>query len=294
MVDMIRDAPIGQILRQLSRNRLLQYPEETASFNPPRPGADLMCSSHHAAPGMATSRVHPFCGDNEGTQKDVEDGRQPVIPPTANEWGNGNVGESDSAIPKDMRDAAILVGWYGPDDPENPQNWSGCKRFFVSLIICVYTFVVYTSSAIYTTSLEGIMSEFGVSRVQATLGLSLYVLGYGVGPLVFSPLSEIPRIGRSPVYAVSMFLFVIISIPTAFANSFPGLMVLRFLQGFFGSPCLASGGASLGDFYSVTAVPYAMTAWVSAAYCGRKFSLFSTFPRCRFHSHPPTLGMQQH
>ena len=115
------------------------------------------------------------------------------------------------------------------------------------------------------------MKEFGVSTLVATLGLSLYVLGYGIGPLVFSPLSEIPVIGRNPVYIITMFLFVIISIPTALVNNFAGLMVLRFLQGFFGSPCLASGGASIGDLYSLMALPYAMMAWVSAAYCGRKF-----------------------
>jgi DHA1 family multidrug resistance protein-like MFS transporter len=114
------------------------------------------------------------------------------------------------------------------------------------------------------------MEQFGVSDLVATLGLSLYVLGYGTGPLIFSPLSEIPVIGRNPVYIVTMFLFVIISIPTAFVGNFAGLMVLRFLQGFFGSPCLASGGASIGDMYSLMSLPYAMMSWVSAAYCGRK------------------------
>ena len=118
------------------------------------------------------------------------------------------------------------------------------------------------------------MAAFGVTRLNASLGLSLYVLGYGIGPLVFSPLSEIPIIGRNPVYTVTMFLFVILSIPTAFATNFPGLVILRFLQGFFGSPCLAAGGASLGDIYSLMALPFAMTAWVAAAFCGRKFFLF--------------------
>ena len=90
---------------------------------------------------------------------------------------------------------------------------------------------------------------------------------YGTGPLLFSPLSELPVIGRNPVYIVTMFLFVIISIPTAVPHNYAGLMVLRFLQGFFGSPCLASGGASVGDMFSLLNLPYALIAWVSAAYC---------------------------
>ncbi|KAM0249851.1 hypothetical protein ACHAQJ_008889, partial [Trichoderma viride] len=171
-------------------------------------------------------------------------------------------------VPQTTKDGAILVDWYFTDDPANPYNWSRNKRLAINVIICLYTFVVYTTSAIYTTSEGGVMQRFGVSELKATLGLSIYVLGYGIGPLIFSPLSEIPLIGRNPVYITTMFLFVIISIPTAFAPNYPGLMVLRFLQGFFGSPCLASGGASLGDMYSLMALPFAMMSWVAAAYCG--------------------------
>ncbi|KFH40357.1 Caffeine resistance protein-like protein [Hapsidospora chrysogenum ATCC 11550] len=171
-------------------------------------------------------------------------------------------------VPKRTRDGAILVDWYTSDDPANPHNWSNLRRAAVTTIICLYTFVVYTTSAIYVSSEPGIQEAFGVSDIVSTLGLALYVLGYGIGPLIFSPLSEIPVIGRNPVYVATMWLFVILSIPTAFAHNFAGLMVLRFLTGFFGSPCLAQGGASLGDMYSLLSLPYAMMAWVSAAYCG--------------------------
>jgi MFS transporter, DHA1 family, multidrug resistance protein len=176
-------------------------------------------------------------------------------------------------VPKRTKDNAILVDWYYTDDDMNPHNWSNRRRLLVSLIICLYTFVVYTTSAIYTTSEGGVQKAFHVSEIKSTLGLALYVLGYGIGPLIFSPLSEIPVVGRNPVYVATMFLFVILSIPTAFAKSFATLLVLRFLTGFFGSPCLASGGASLGDIYSLMSLPYAMMAWVAAAYCGRELIL---------------------
>jgi DHA1 family multidrug resistance protein-like MFS transporter len=44
--------------------------------------------------------------------------------------------------------------------------------------------------------------------------------------------------------------------------------VLRFLQGFFGSPCLATGGASIGDLYSLLKLPYFLTGWAAFATCG--------------------------
>jgi len=81
-------------------------------------------------------------------------------------------------------------------------------------------------------------------------------------------LSEVPVLGRNAPYIVSFALFIIISIPTALVNNFAGLMVLRFLQGFFGSPCLANGGASMSDVFAELKVPYAMVVWMSAMYCG--------------------------
>ncbi|KAL1894056.1 hypothetical protein Sste5346_006198 [Sporothrix stenoceras] len=171
---------------------------------------------------------------------------------------------------------AIVVDWYTTDDPANPQNWSTRRRSIVAFIIWLYTFVVYMSSAIYLNSEAGVMETFNVDTTNAALGLSLFVLGYGVGPLLFSPLSEIPSIGRNPVYAITMILFVIVSLPASLAygnlpggyssGNFGGLMVLRFLQGFFGSPCLASGAATLGDMFSLMSLPYALVAWVSAAF----------------------------
>ncbi|KAF4333162.1 cycloheximide resistance [Fusarium beomiforme] len=311
MSDLIRDAPLGQLIRFITRNKYLQYPEEKPDFKLPEswvavinnPDAIIEESSPNAntvltGTALASSASSTVAAEedpklrteNEKGEKNNEDddieradpqpmrlhrSRSPqetqaytVDRLEADEEHDVEKVKSIPVVPKRTKDGSILVDWYYSDDNENPHNWTNNRRLGVSLIICLYTFVVYTSSAIYTSSTEGVMHAFGVSQLKATLGLSLYVLGYGIGPLVFSPLSEIPRIGRNPVYIVTMFLFVIISIPTALVKNYPGLMVLRFLQGFFGSPCLASGGASLGDIYSLMALPYAMMAWVSAAYCG--------------------------
>ncbi|KGO66723.1 Major facilitator superfamily domain, general substrate transporter [Penicillium italicum] len=269
MESVIRDAPFGQLVRLLTNNKYFQYPEEKPDFKLPDTWLQLLNSS------IENNEKESIQQDNQSHEHSERLSRASTQ--TTMQFTEARL-EADEQhdiekvsipiAPKKTKDGSILVDWYYTDDSENPQNWSNRKRALITIVICLYTFVVYTTSAIYTSSTEGIMKEFGVSTLIATLGLSLYVLGYGIGPLVFSPLSEIPVIGRNPVYIVTMFLFVIISIPTALVGNFPGLMVLRFLQGFFGSPCLASGGASIGDMYSLMSLPYAMMAWVSAAYCG--------------------------
>jgi len=113
-----------------------------------------------------------------------------------------------------------------------------------------------------------VIEGFGVSEAVASLGLALYVLGCtcrrfkrrhkldadvptlspdGIGPLLFSPLSEIPSIGRNPIYISTFAVFIVLSVGAAVCENFAGFLVLRFLQGFFGSPCLATGAASLSD-----------------------------------------------
>jgi DHA1 family multidrug resistance protein-like MFS transporter len=142
-----------------------------------------------------------------------------------------------------------------------PQNWPLSHKVIMTFIIAFYTFAVYVGSSIYTSSQEAVVEIFGVSHVEGSLGLALYVLGYGIGCLLFSPLSEVPAIGRNPPYAISGFLFVVLCIPTALVDNFAGLMVLRFLLGFMASPCLATAGASLTDIWAGPQVPFAIALW---------------------------------
>lgn len=306
MADLIRDAPIGQLIRFLTRNRYLQYPEERSGFQLPQRWQLLLDDRNivnDTPVASSSSTVHVREGSNTPcmSEKEAETGQQsqsphewrvderdrvqqqplqlhrtrsqtksPVlpVPKHAAEEDCPATHNSAPAVPRQANNGTILVDWYYNDDRENPHNWSNRKRVYLTGVLCLYTFIVYTTSAIYTSYTEGIMEEFGVSQLKSSLGLAIYVLGYA---LVFPPLSEIPRIGRNPIYVATMFLFVIISIPTAFAPSYSGLMILRFLQGGFGSPCIASSGASLGDMYSLTALPFAMLAWVSAAFCAYKY-----------------------
>ena len=152
--------------------------------------------------------------------------------------------------PTKTADGTILVDWYTTDDPANPQNWPASRKAWVLLQLCAYSLAVYGASSMYVPGEEGVMEKFNVGATPAAIGLAIYVVGYGVGPLLFAPLSEIASIGRNWVYIPTFFLFVILSIPTAVVNNYAGLLVLRFLTGFFGSPCLANGGASVGDMVS--------------------------------------------
>jgi len=110
--------------------------------------------------------------------------------------------------------------------------------------------------------------DFGVSEVAATLGLTLFVAGYGLGPMIWSPLSEIPQVGRNPIYLSTLLAFVLLNLGSGYASNFGMLLAFRFITGFVGSPVLATGGASIADMYAPRKRAYAMAIWGISAICG--------------------------
>lgn len=262
-MELFRDTGFGKTVRFVTKNKYFQYPEEKDSSIWTRAIDEKQSGNlaHHgtAEPpeegqepqglgGVRTREQNDRAG-SEGSSQTRVGGEEGV-----NEASGVKV---DPEKGKDVH----MVSWYGDDDPENPINWSRGKKFFVTAQICLLTVSVYIGSAIYTPGIESIIAIFGVGSVAARLGLCIFVAGYGIGPMLWSPMSEIPQIGRNPVYLLTLLVFVAFQVPTALATNFGMFLAFRFLTGFFGSPVLATGGASLADMYVPQKRAYAMTIW---------------------------------
>ena len=81
-------------------------------------------------------------------------------------------------------------------------------------------------------------------------------------------MSEIPQIGRNPVYIGTLIVFVGLQPAVIYAKNFGMLLAFRFITGFVGSPVLATGGASLADIYRPAKRAYAIGIWGISAVCG--------------------------
>ncbi|KAL5378959.1 hypothetical protein DPSP01_008765 [Paraphaeosphaeria sporulosa] len=89
--------------------------------------------------------------------------------------------------PEETDHGVILVDWYTQDDPKNLKNWPGLKKGFVGFILSFYTAAVYAAGLFYATSVGGgLLEHFNVSPVTAFLGLSLFILTYGIGDIVLA------------------------------------------------------------------------------------------------------------
>lgn len=141
----------------------------------------------------------------------------------------------------------FLITWNGKNDPEIPTNWSDFKKFFTVTQLIFASWIAYTASSIYVPGQEDIEHDFHSSHVVATLNLSMFVLGYGVGPMLLSPLSEVAVLGRQPIYIWSQFVFTFIQIGCATVNNMAGLIIMRLIAGIACSPVLTNSGASVMD-----------------------------------------------
>lgn len=86
--------------------------------------------------------------------------------------------------------------------------------------------------------------------------------------MIWSPMSEIPQIGRNPIYIGTLLIFVALQPAVGYAVNIGMLLAFRFITGFIGSPVLATGGASLSDIYVPRKRAYAIAIWGLAAICG--------------------------
>ncbi|KAM0258610.1 hypothetical protein ACHAQJ_003781 [Trichoderma viride] len=290
MAHLFRDTAFGTLMRWVTRGKAFKYPEDQAIFKCPTCYNPPVTQRVEGAEGEDASRTAstPETENLESLSSDETDvenqeisrimsrpqmSRVDSVATLAQAYADATrqetVRQMAAKIEPKVTDTGItLVDWYNTNDQENPQNWPTSKKLRTTVQIYLYTLSVYIGSAIITPSALDIERIFHTPPEVTSLSLSMYVLGYGIGPLLFAPLSEIPVIGRNPPYILTYFAFVIISIGTAVVNNFPGLIVLRFLQGFFGSPCLATGGASLGDMYNLLELPYALTGWAAFATAG--------------------------
>ena len=93
----------------------------------------------------------------------------------------------------------------------------------------------------------------------ATFSLTIYVLGFALGPLLFAPLSEL--YGRAPVYRICLLAFLAMTIGCGLSQNIEMLVAFRFLAGSFGAAPVAIGGAVVADLFPVAERGTAMSIY---------------------------------
>jgi MFS family permease len=189
----------------------------------------------------------------------------------------------DAATDDQVQQDPNIVDWDGSDDPENPMNWSSSKKIAAIGIVSAITMLSYVfterlewteltvdrplASTVIAPAVPEVMATF--QSTNETLGAfvtSVYILGYAFGPLFIAPLSEL--YGRSIVYNVCNFMFLIFSIACALANNMSALIVFRLLAGIAASSPMTLGPGTIADVVPLEKRGMAMAAYIMGPLIG--------------------------
>jgi multidrug resistance protein len=168
--------------------------------------------------------------------------------------------------PGDGTPAAPYVVSFIHNDPRNPLNLPNARRWLIAILAALSCFAIAFTSSAYTGGISGIVHDLDVSDPIAQLGVSLYVLGFAVGPLFWAPLSEI--YGRQPIFIGTFAALVICNAASAGSKNITQLLVFRALAGIVGSSPLTNAGALIADIFEADQRGLAMGFFSFGPYMG--------------------------
>jgi MFS family permease len=152
------------------------------------------------------------------------------------------------------------------NDPRNPRNFSTSGKWSITILVAIATLGVTFDSSAYTGGIRQIIGQFGVSQEVATLGVSLFVLGFAIGPLLWAPLSEL--YGRQIVFTATYGVLTILCAGAAGSQNIQTLIALRAFAGAFGSSPLTNAGGVISYLFTTEQRGLATAFFAAAPFLG--------------------------
>lgn len=123
------------------------------------------------------------------------------------------------------------------------------KKLYTSITCMVMVVNSTIGSSIPAGARSQIQEYFNITNEYLlVLPVSIFLIGYILGPLVFAPLSE--HYGRKIVMCATFLMFTAFVLGCALAPSFGGLVVMRLLVGIGASTPLSVIGGIYADIYN--------------------------------------------
>ncbi|KAL7952409.1 major facilitator superfamily domain-containing protein [Trichoderma compactum] len=136
-----------------------------------------------------------------------------------------------------------------PIDYDDPRAWNAKRKWSALTIVSLFNFVTSISSSMVAPALPAISQELSITDgTDQYLLVSIFVLAYSFGPLLWGPLSEM--YGRVVVLRVSNLIYLAFNTGCGFAQSNSQMTAFRFLSGFGGSAPLVLASGVIGDVFT--------------------------------------------
>ncbi|KAF3291935.1 hypothetical protein TWF132_006441 [Orbilia oligospora] len=155
---------------------------------------------------------------------------------------------------------------YIPEDPRNPMLFTPWTKWTITMVVAFATLAIAFVSSAYSGGIQQIKEEFNCSNIVAILGISLFVLGFTIGPLLWAPMSEM--YGRQKLFFGTYAALTAFNAGAAGARSIPQLLICRFFAGAFGSSPLTNAGGVIADMFPASQRGLAMAVFAAAPFMG--------------------------
>jgi multidrug resistance protein len=137
---------------------------------------------------------------------------------------------------------------FSRNDPLNPYNWPKSRKLYVTIAGILLVMNSTIGSSIATGASSQTAEQFNITdQTQLVLPTSIYLVGYVLGPLFFSPLSE--TYGRKIIMIATFALYTAFTLGCALAPTWAGLIVMRFLVGVGASTPISIIGGIYSDVW---------------------------------------------
>ncbi|KAM5444504.1 hypothetical protein MaudCBS49596_007951 [Microsporum audouinii] len=158
------------------------------------------------------------------------------------------------------------VRWQA-SNPKHPRNWGMLRKIYDSGLIILLDLFTTTVSTAGSAAADHARHEFGISPILAVfLFVSVYLLGQGIGGIIFPPYSE--SFGRKKLYIVSTGLYSVFCVIVGVVPSISGAIVGRFFSGFLSAiPTIVVAG-SIEDMFNSKDRIWLIFMWVMVANMG--------------------------
>lgn len=122
-----------------------------------------------------------------------------------------------------------IVLRYATGDPVNPFNWNPWYKRSVTTMLNLMTLFIGLATTAYSSTIDNMTAEFGVSTEIGQLGLFLFNFVCAIAPLFLAPFCEL--IGRKVVYAGAYLCFSLCFIGLALGQNMATILVMRAFLG---------------------------------------------------------------
>ncbi|KAF6808985.1 major facilitator superfamily transporter [Colletotrichum musicola] len=172
----------------------------------------------------------------------------------------------DRKYPGEGTHESPFVVDFLPEDAHNPQTFPMWKKWTYTILQAIATLAVAFVSTAYSGGVAEVIRSFGVSTEIGILGVSLFVVGFAVGPLLWAPLSEL--YGRQYLFIGTYIALTAFNAGAAGAQNIETLIILRFFAGAFGSSPLTNAGGVIADMFSASERGLATAIFAAAPFLG--------------------------